>query len=245
MYEIIRKEESLAKKMQEIRERENKSKAEGKDFYGTLCLDARLLCRPEFQSIRGIDREVCFPSADSPLLKGADTLVVAELYYGADYRNSNSRPLFFSLERKTRVIDADGMYLYYASTYGTKPKGLYLYERPSSYMKFCSAASRGIQTPNNIGVLTPRKLQAWTDYYRQVLAKCDGLAEAAADKVRAFRDKLRLVCPDKADDNSGRVTVNGIEFTWGINDKGEISTRTEIISKLRWDIDGFLNLVGK
>lgn len=244
MYEIIRTEESLAKKMQEIRERENKAKAERKDFYGTLCLDTRLLCRPEFQGIRGIDREVCSPRADSPLLKGADTFVVAELHYGADYRYSDSLSLFFSLERKTRVIDADGMYLYYASTYGPKPKGLYLYERPAALVKFGQEASRDLHTPNNIGVLTPKKLKAWADYYRELLAKCDALAETATDKVRAFREKLRLVCPEKADADSGRVTVNGIDFQWSINEQGYISTNTGVSYKMS-GIDGFLKLVGK
>lgn len=237
---IIESVQELENKLSEIKKREREAKKNHTDMYGSICVTSDLI--PLIGATGRQDAD--FPE-DSPLFKGVDSVLVTEVSYSADYRDLKEPiGLHFFLDRRlARCIKVGKMYLWYAALYGSNTKQPCVYNESALMIKWKSEAKQGIDVPNNIGVLTAKKLKDWTDFYAKVQENCEKLEREACDRIEQFRSKLRKVCPDKADDNSGNVVINGIEFMWKIDSKGYIKERTQIYYKFQYGIDNFLHLI--
>ncbi len=81
-----------------------------------------------------------------------------------------------------------------------------------------------IEKPNEIGVLSAKKIQAWVSYYEQV---CKIVVEAdkqGAERVAAFLKSIKgLPVKWREGKTSGDILRNGIEFSFSINN-GHVST---------------------
>lgn len=244
MKKIIETQAELERKLSDIYAAAQKAQYEKRIFDERLWVVASLI--PLLPPLAH-EKYNCFipaKSCDDSLFKGLDTVVVAEIECSADYSKSARRALTFEQSRHDiRCFYADGLYLYYPYVYKEKTHALASLEYKELCREYNTGQCTSLTRPNNIGSVTAKKLQAWTDYYKTIVASCEKKKAEADARLSEFRDKLRTVCPDKADRDEGAVNVNGILFTWEVRSGGYIYTSCALSYEYSYGIDSFIKLV--
>ncbi|MHC1707427.1 MAG: hypothetical protein AB9842_07885 [Bacteroidales bacterium] len=99
-----------------------------------------------------------------------------------------------------------------------------------------------LQAPNNIGVLSLKKLQAWIQYYESYYKLLQERDTDNADKKAAFLRSLEGLPVEWFNkDIQGRILRNGIEFSFTISET-YVDTRIQIHYGCGRDLETFLAL---
>lgn len=93
--------------------------------------------------------------------------------------------------------------------------------------------------PNQIGVLSSKKLIDWMTYYDLVLAHLEKLSAENKNKIDLFLESIKDLPVDKRD-KSGYYERNGLEFSYRIETE-YVSTKIELRAK-NHDLETFLQL---
>lgn len=102
--------------------------------------------------------------------------------------------------------------------------------------------------PNDVSVLTDKKVKDWLNWLRQRRDAYDNNVESENKAIDLFLEKVREVAKVCSESNigatKGRLFANGIIFSYDISN-GYISQRLELSYRVNHNLDGFLKLIGK
>lgn len=239
--QIIKTREELDKVLCEIRAKDAKAKEEQDNISGYFYLPADLIA---LLPKSGWDPHYSLEPADKPCYRGNDTGVFIKVSWFARHLSwfgPAAKLTFYVNNDAYRCIKAEGMYLYYDRYSEERARELMWLDEPDVVNKWQNTVNVRIKKPNKIGTLSPSKLKAWADYYKTLRAKCEELENAAQGRIAAFRSKLRTICPDKADCDTGHINVGHLTFSWDIKKDGYVDAVTRVAP----GIDAFMSLIGK
>lgn len=204
MDKIITSKQELDNKLSEIRAAAHKAQNERCFYYDTFFILASLVpsLPPLIHGSYGYDTPDI--RHEDPLFKGADTVVVSSIECMADYSQSDTLT-FERRHRDIRCFPADGLYLHYPYVYQSKTRSLASLAYGSIILKWGRSIRPSLSKPNNIGVLTQRKLQAWVNYTKALAAKCEEAENESNAHIAQSRDRLHAVCPDQANLGKGSI----------------------------------------
>lgn len=128
-----------------------------------------------------------------------------------------------------------------------KHRKKWLIHSPDSYYKNLSRwdvtkVHEQFTKPNQIGVLTTKKIQDWVSYYESIHTELIRLDAQKYDKVSEFLKSLEgLEVKWSNNQKTGSIVKNGIEFTFSI-DEGNISKKLELRYSVPSSIESFKKL---
>ncbi len=114
-----------------------------------------------------------------------------------------------------------------------KTVGLYLFNDDTDYNTYLRYYGRENEKPNNIGILTDKKLKAWEDWLLLRKKTAEDNKESANNNVVAFLAKVRALdttgCKEvRIGNDSGIIVKNGLLYSYSISRGGYISEKIEI-----------------
>jgi hypothetical protein len=105
-----------------------------------------------------------------------------------------------------------------------------------------SNISRKYKEPNNIGVLTTKKIEAWVKYIQDIHNECIIKNNQLTNEVDSFLDSIKNENVKWWDNNtSGEIIKNGIVFRFKI-EKGYVSKKIEIHYSVGNELEVFKKL---
>ncbi|MCX6270491.1 MAG: hypothetical protein NTU44_04585 [Bacteroidetes bacterium] len=105
-----------------------------------------------------------------------------------------------------------------------------------------SSMREKLTEPNNIGVLTAKKIQAWIQYYESYFALLKAADTENGDKKDAFLRSLEGQPVEWFNKGThGRIIKNGLEFSFTISET-YVSTKIEVHYSCNKDLSTFLAL---
>lgn len=93
--------------------------------------------------------------------------------------------------------------------------------------------------PNNIGVLTTKKIESWVKYIQSIHIECNKKESELSNNVQQFIDSIKDENVNwNNDKTSGEIVKGGIVFKFKI-ENGHISKKIEIHYKVNSDLETF------
>jgi hypothetical protein len=87
----------------------------------------------------------------------------------------------------------------------------------------------GIQEPQNMGVLTAKKLQSWIDYYNDRRVRITAAEAEASRLIAEFKESIKPYKPQyNKDQTRGYIQRSGLEFTFEITPSGYIHQHIKV-----------------
>ena len=242
--EILKTKKQVADKLLSIAEDVRAAQAEDGYRAGRFYILNSLLPLLPQSMLRKNINFISAATQESPLFAGAETVVLSQILYVANFKKAASdeyKGLHFEVERELHSFKADGLYLIYTRGYKEKTASLHSLEYEDLVGRF-GGYVKGLSVPNKIGTLTTKKLNEWIDYNKRLVQGCKDYEKEKEMKCAEFRKKLRTVCPDKYKKDEGSVTLNGVRFSWTICDSGRVYTKNTVINDYDSGIDNFFKL---
>lgn len=129
----------------------------------------------------------------------------------------------------------------------TKKYSFYLTEK-LPYIEFYTQENifKTIKKPQEVGVLTEKKITDWVDYLTKGYYELKQLSDTRVKSVAEFLAKMEqlgaTINNDYRDKKSGSIVKNGLEFSFEIGDSGYISKKIEVYYSTDRSEDTFLKL---
>lgn len=99
-----------------------------------------------------------------------------------------------------------------------------------------------LKKPNEIGVLTKKKIEDWVQYYESLYSRCFMEDQKNGGEKAAFLESIKgWPVRWNADKKSGRIIANGIEMTFTIGDT-YVSKKLQLHYSVSDDIETFQRL---
>ena len=151
---------------------------------------------------------------------------------------------FYFEQANTRILQAE---LELIISYSTYNKKFSIWCRSIDTLKNIthftrSSVRKDLTEPNNIGVLSLKKLHAWIQYYESYYALLKAADTENANKKDAFLRSLEGQSVELFNKGThGRIVKNGLEFSFTISET-YVSTKIEVHYSCNKDLSTFLAL---
>lgn len=101
--------------------------------------------------------------------------------------------------------------------------------------------------PNNVGTITDQKLDAWIEWLDERRAAAKAIQDERRERVSALMARLAQMDPTQFDKfkvspNEGTLVQNGLEFTYNVEEDGNIHQLIKVHYSAGNDLDAFLNM---
>jgi len=101
--------------------------------------------------------------------------------------------------------------------------------------------------PNKVGTITDAKLNEWIKWLNKRRATAQAIYNERRGGVLAFMARLNQMDPTQFDKfkvspNGGEIVKNGLEFTYKVEEDGNIRQSIKVHYSAGWDLDTFLKM---
>lgn len=97
-----------------------------------------------------------------------------------------------------------------------------------------------IQKPNNVKVLSVKKVTDWLNYLIECKTILDNKEQEISLKIANFKEQVSKLPHEVKYDNSGYIVKNGLEYSYNIFDSGYIEQKIRV--RGNQDLESFLIL---
>lgn len=218
----------------DVRMRNETCISQKSNWYVTLCftVDAfqtfleRLNGTMEIIRLRDLSE---VSSEKLPIFKGCETKIVRTVQVGADYRTYNDKPkLWISEVCADRCIFVNKKYY---KVYKSRDNGgrylLHFAVQTTLYQEYYNKITTP-ESPNFVGVMTPKKLKAWVKYCDEIERLLEQKKTEIEARIASFKERLKSIAPDKVDESYGCIKKNGIKYSWNLDNNGNANESIDI-----------------
>lgn len=155
------------------------------------------------------------------VFNGCHTGVVYTVEFYGSYEYDPEKKLTARIISANRLIKhGTSWYGLYGLRGGAKYK-LRLIPSTSAYNEYYGKTDTSkLKEPNLVGTMTPKKLEEWIKYISDVNNLCEEKKLEIETRKLNFKKRLRKVAPSMAEDKSGSIRKNGIEYSWDLDADG-------------------------